>query len=143
MLAFQKAPRGHTDASFTQFRGTLEQQFAGDPEGLAQVVAAAKRQGYTPSYTDVYLPNLADSVGDPRAFVKTRGELKKVCEERGLECTGTVNVKGRERREIPNVRLADDIAEAAVNDMIRENPDLSRKNRKELKEQVIEKHGGK
>src|SRR5262249_30874220 len=45
----------------------------------------------------VYLSGLAEFPGDPKAWVRGRGDVQKVCEERGWNCNGMVEVKGQQR----------------------------------------------
>jgi hypothetical protein len=44
----------------------------------------------------VYVSGLANYLGDPRAWVSGRDDVRRVLEERGWSSQGAVNVKGRE-----------------------------------------------
>lgn len=92
-------PGLNTDTSFLANRGTLEAQFA-DKEALKQTVEGAQRAGYKPKPSDVYLSSLAQFPGDPQAWVGSdaKGHIRKVCEERGIGCSGSVNVPQPDRR---------------------------------------------
>lgn len=96
-------PGLNTDTTFLANRGTLESQFD-DEHDLQAVVQAAKKKGYKPKHTDVYLSSLAREPGDPQAFVNggdAKGHIRKVCEERGVGCSGSVNVPHPEPRRDP------------------------------------------
>lgn len=82
-----------TDAEFLKGHRTLGQQFKGAEDQLADVVAGARARGYEPHYTDVYMGELADDVGDPKAFVPASGgrhHAKKVAEINNLAVSGMV-----------------------------------------------------
>ena len=145
MFALQQGPALDTDTTFTSGKGTLRDQFDGDEQGLQAVVTAAQRRGYTPNATDTYEPQLADFVGDPRAFVPYatggKAHVAAVCKEKDLACHGKVEVK-RERKPPPKeIPLAEDLVEQNARRAIEKNPDLAHGNMAELREEMIEKHG--
>jgi hypothetical protein len=147
IFATGKAPGSVTDKEFLAGRGTLRDQFGGDEVGLKEVVKRARQQGYEPKASDVYLPGLANSVGDPLAFVPpgdARGHVKRVCEMRGDACYGMVKVKAREVGPPPDDKpgIAPDIVERHVNAQIKRDPSLSGK-KAELCEAFIERHAPK
>lgn len=90
-------PTIHTDATFTKGRGTLLQQYGGDEVAVNRLVAAAKKQGYSPKATDIYEPCLAKRAGDPAAFLPSTdsvSKLKRLCAKRGIACEGRgINIK--------------------------------------------------
>lgn len=91
-----------TETQFSASIGTLDKQFEGASDQLEEVVKGAKKRGYTPHYNDVYMPQIADDVGDPAAFCKpneVKHHVKKVCEERGWEARGAVKVDRVQRPE--------------------------------------------
>lgn len=148
MLAFQSAPKAMTDREFFEGRGTLAKQFSGEEAVLEKVIAAAKKRGYVPNANDVYCAGLADSIGDPAAFVPAtggRGHVQQVCEQRGWACDGAVQVKKRPLEAAPvSVPLAADIVDRGVRSLIAKDPDKARKvSKRELQEQVIHQHGAK
>lgn len=110
---------------------------------LARNVAyqKAKAAGVTPSGR--YISQLADSLGDPKAWVNSRAEVKRVCEQRGYSCDGAVKVKAREP-DGPNpfdepYMVADDIVQDAVQKQLageqvhgQEKADLVHKTREKL-----------
>lgn len=93
MLAFRKGPRIETDSTF--MAGSLNEPFGsqGDhPLTVARYKAEAKRAKIS-TEGKKYLSGLARFPGDPKAWVTGRGDVRRVCEERGWECTGSVKVK--------------------------------------------------
>lgn len=147
MLRSQSAPRCMTDREFFQGIGTLDKQFADDEEGLREVVRIARSHGYNPGAHDVYMDNLAQFPGDPEAFVTPsggRGQIKRVCEKRGVSCHGAVEVKAvaptRDHVKSPKCLLADDIVDDEIKRRVKKDPSLAKKSRAELREQVIDKH---
>jgi hypothetical protein len=112
---------------------------------VGELVKAARKSGYNPGENDVYMPTIAESFGDPRAFIKSRAEAKRVAEERGTELTvnGRTVVKHREPELDPYEtapKLDDKLAAPEVAKLRKLNPKLSVA---EAKEAVIEKHGSK
>lgn len=149
MLALQQAPRVLTDAVFLAGFGTLDKQVKSD-EQCNWLVSRAKAQGYDVGPNHVYNPHLARFTGDGEAFIPpsdARGHVQKICEKRGLECNGAVNVKAVQRDPQPQPkskgkRLASNIVDRIEQRMLTENPDLKHKNRRELRESIVDKHGG-
>ena len=95
MLALRRCPSLDTDTRFNAGLGTLRSHFKDEAE-LYRVVAAAKKQGYTPKSTDSYQPFMANRCGDPAAFVphdNPKSHVRKVCEKRDISCHGAVEVK--------------------------------------------------
>jgi hypothetical protein len=146
ILESRSFPMGMTDDAFLGGVGTLADQFRGDEGQLNAVVNAARAKGYEPNPNDFYCPGLADSVGDPKAFLRhgqARGHVKKVLEERGMEMTTDGNVKTVQREPPKRKRLADDIADAAGQEMVARDPSLAKLSKRELREAAIDKHGAK
>lgn len=149
MLALRTAPRGMTDDVFLAGRGTLNSQIR-DKKSLGKVVHAARKAGYNPKPTDYYDPGVARFPGDPEAFFNHgsgRGKLKGVLERRGVESDGSVNAVSTKRREPlsdpkkPVHRLHPRLVQRHLRRMIRQNPDLARKDKAEIKHEIIQKHG--
>ena len=63
-----------------------------------------------------YISQLARYPGDPQAWVAGRGDVQKLCEQRGWGSDGLVNVKERPRDKEPPppVQVADDLVDKAV-----------------------------
>ena len=115
-------------------------QWAGDKY---RKIAQAHGQNTTGK---VYLSQLAAFPGDPEAWVSDEGDVKRVCEQRGWNCNGFVNVKAPQLDHDPDddrVMLADDIVEDCVEAAIGKDPSLALKPREELREMAIDKHGPK
>lgn len=133
-------PGLQTDDEFMAGRGTLQDQLG---EQTNDIVAAARRQGYEPSRNDVYLPALAERPGDPSAFVRhdsARGEIRRRCEKRGWACEGSVKVKGRQD-EPKKKALGNDIIADSVLDLQMSDRHARKASVKELKQEVIRRHG--
>lgn len=96
-------PGLNTDTTFLANRGTLDKQFE-DKEALDRVVAKSMAMGFKPNPNSVYLSTLAECEGDPKAYVTSdaKGHIKKVCEERGVGCHGSVNIKQPDARTDPD-----------------------------------------
>lgn len=146
MLRTRAVPRTMTDREFFQGMGTLADQYRKDPEGLNDLIRAAKSQGYTPSPHDVYVDGLASRLGDPDAFVPPsggRGHIKKVCQKKGLGCRGVVNIEPpaptRDYAKHPKKLLGDDIVSEEVG-RLKRNPGNARRKDAELRDEVIQKH---
>lgn len=139
-----RPPGALTDRELFAGHGRLADQFDGDPVGFRAVIDGAHARGYNPNPNDVYLPTLADDIGDPAAFVPAsggRGHIKKVCEARGDECHGLVNVKPVRFDPPPDAGppLAEDIVQEGVADEIRHDPSLASK-REQVQKAFVERH---
>jgi hypothetical protein len=141
MCALQQAPRCTTDVELFRGVGTLEKQIK-HPVTLKRLIAAAKAKGYTPGPNDFYCDGLADDFGDPKAFIPPtggRGHIKKVCEERDVDCHGLVKVKRQfKSAPKPDVPLAENIIRAEL-EVLREKPEHARTPLPELRESIIKK----
>lgn len=153
MLACQRFPGTKTEVMYFEGRHTLANQFKGNEQQLEAVVAAAKARGYTPGTYDIYEPDLADDIGDPKAFIKPCGGLTQVrqtCEENDLSCNGLYKRKrstiGQSADDKP-VALAPDIVDSLVASKIVAEPGLAEKIKKdprklqEAREAVVAEHG--
>ena len=148
MIALQQGPGINTDDTFFHGSKPLYDQF-GSQQHLDRYLKAAKRRGFTPSVNSTYFPSLARFAGDPEAFVtraQGRGYIRKLCEKRGWACEGAVKVDHREPESDPLAPekctpLGEDIISNRASEMMNKNPDLRFMNRKDLREQIIDKHG--
>lgn len=143
ILETRQFPGLNTDDTFMRGRGTLADQLG---EQTNEIVAAAQRNGYTPSYSDVYLPGVARFPGDPEAFVKhasAKGSVRRTLEQRGWGCEGSVKVKAREAEESEPVKLADDLVEEYATEIRARDSHARKANPKELKQEIIKKFGSK
>lgn len=94
MFASAQAPCAVTDATFLAGHCNGS-QFAGQEAEGDFIRRVAESEGQSVK-GKVYLGGLAKYPGDPKAWVDGRGDVKKVCEERGWNCEGSVNVKSFE-----------------------------------------------
>lgn len=139
MYAFGQPPMSKTDREFleghhngNQFEGA---EWVGD-----HYKAIAESEGQCVK-GKIYLNGLAAYPGDPRAWVTGRGDVQKVCEERGWDCEGMVDVKARrqpEKERLP-MPVGEDIVAAKVESICAELPDGHMVDRADLTEQVREK----
>lgn len=94
MFAFRQGPALMTDDVFLEGRHAAQaEQFNRNPEIADAYKGEADAAGVDIT-GKVYLSGLAAYPGDPKAWVSGRGDVQRVCEERGWSCKGAVNVKG-------------------------------------------------
>jgi hypothetical protein len=147
LLAARKFPGVATDTTFLSGFGSLEKQFQGDTQSLNETVSKARSLGYNPGVNDVYIPTMARFQGDPEAFLKAgegRGKIRKLCEKRGTGCSGAVSVTAREPERDPlelAPKLHPKLVDEEVRRMVKRNPSNRRRNIREMREEVIAKHG--
>lgn len=145
MIALRKPPRGMTDDIFFSGTPMLADQFRNQPEMMKRI-EAARSMGYNPSPHDIYMPSLAKCVGDPDAWLSRtagRSHIQKVLEQRGWGCNGHWEKSPRQVQPGPDKPLAEDVVRDTMRQTVADNPDLATLDRRELREQVIEKHGMK
>jgi hypothetical protein len=143
MFALGQPPQSKTDKEFLSNWGANGSQFEDNPEQGDFYAAEARRQGIDITGA-VYLSGLANFPGDPRAWVRGRGDAKKLCEERGWGCSGDVNV-----RPAPvlcqqhGVALGEDIIESEIDTILEDVPEQERHlvDMEDLREQVIANRG--
>jgi hypothetical protein len=82
-----------------------------------------------------YVSGLAEYPGDPRAFVSGRGDIRRICEERGYGCEGAVTV-APVQVEPERVDLDPALVKAEVDSIIADHPEPQAVNREELTEKV-------
>lgn len=107
--------------------------FGTDEVARKRAVAKARARGISTS--GYYNPQL-------QMWIDSKDQLRRVCEQRGLQCEGLVNVKGREPDVKPEpYRVADDIVEREVETVLADsgNPEISRKERATLTEDTRER----
>lgn len=139
ILETRQFPGLQTDDEFMANRGSLADQLKHQTE---DIVSAARRAGYNPSHSDVYLPSVARFPGDPEAFIKhdsARGHIKKTLEARGWSCEGSVKVKGRQSPP-KEKKLGDDLALEGARELRLKNPKASAR---DLREEAKIVHGNK
>lgn len=138
-----KSPGLQTDTLFHAGRGTLLDQMDGDTEYVKYLTTKAKQKGYTPGANDVYIGQMADGDGDPKAWFKPgegRAEMKKRCIASGKGCDMVgLHVKPREYQprqgKAINPRIAKGLAQHYKN-----TGEAAGMSDKQLKQHVVKKH---
>lgn len=101
VLESQQAPAAKDDTTFMSGRPRLRDSFKGDGIGFNAMLKGARKHGYEPKSTDVYMRSVARFPGDPSAFFNSgdgMGKIKKICEKRGVGCEGSVVVNAPEAK---------------------------------------------
>lgn len=132
-----------TDTSFMAGQGTLLQQCEGDDKEADRIAKAAKKQGYNPGVNDVYVATIANSTGDPAAFIPPgsgRGHVKDLCRRRGTSCNGRVEYTAPKRPPVKKKKLSEKFIRERSRALIHQRPELAHKPAGELRQQLIEKH---
>jgi hypothetical protein len=81
-----------TDSQF--LKGTHDDDGFGSDEMSRQIAyRRAAAAGVTPSGR--YISQLADSLGDPKAWMDTTADARRACEQGGYSCDGAVKVRAR------------------------------------------------
>lgn len=122
MLARKKGPGLKTDSEFLKGRRDGK-DFARDPKMGMYYKQLAERAGVSVN-GKVYQRSLASYPGDPKAWVDGRGDVERVCLERGYNCEGMVTVKQGPRPAPPKVVVAPDILARTAAELRRENPGM-------------------
>jgi len=139
MVANMQPPMSDTDREFLEGHCNGS-QFAKEPhigDGYAKL---AKKMGVDVT-GKVYISGLAEYPGDPKAWVSGKGDVRRVCEERGWNCRGAVNVKSEMRQEPQSVGLSRDVVEEKVNEYLDSVPEVDRAAMRvsDIREQVIDR----
>jgi hypothetical protein len=142
MFALGQPPQSKTDKEFLSHWGANGAQFEGNPEQGDFYAAEARRQGIDISGA-IYLSGLAAYPGDPRAWIRGRGDAQRLCEERGWGCHGDVHVKARPAIEEPagGVSLGDDIIESEIHSILDNVDTPGLVDLEDLREQVVANRG--
>lgn len=155
MLALRQPPRVMTDDVALSGAPTIGEMYAKDPETTARLCQAAMKLGYKPKGSDFYNSAVASQMGDPLAFMnhgQGRGHVRKVLESRGYnvsrggaETQSMFNVEAREPdadlHEQPKHKLNPRIVERIRKRKLKENPDLARKDQREVRAEIVSQHG--
>lgn len=142
---------GITDSVFIQDQNrhgrSILDRHNGDARAVERLRKALASHGYKLKPDDHYIPTVAKHFGDPRAIVShTQGlaDLRKTLHERGESTYGEIEVKGEARGpRKPKHALNPAIVERIRQRKIQENPDLARKDQRELRHEIAKKHGKK
>lgn len=124
-----------TDTTF--LRGS-EDGYGTDQRGRKTAHAKARAAGVNISGMR-YCPGLATEMHDPKAWVGSRSDVKRIAEARGLGIEGTVTVRAPEVEHIEKpYEVANNLVEREVDRIVREEAqgDVSVKERCDLKEQT-------
>lgn len=143
----RKAPGVMTDDTMMAGKGTLDKQIPIEQHRNA-IIKAARAQGYNPKPTDYYCPTMPGPMGHPDKWFnhgEGRSKMKRILEREGVESEGYVSTKGRNDRPPMKKKhqLHPRIVERRRKEMLKENPDLARKDQREVREMIIDKHGSK
>lgn len=123
-LAHRKFPGIKTDA--THFAGKWHKdQFEGSQYGRV-VRKIAERKGVS-TVGKIYHHSLARYPGDPEAWVDSRGDIARICKERGWGCEGEVKVQREDFDAHPREKyeLAPEVVERYVREGVREDPGIA------------------
>jgi hypothetical protein len=125
MLAEQKAPQGIGDKTYLAGVNPGGNQFQSNPALGDFYAAEARALGINISGC-TYLSGLASHPGDHKAWIRDRGDIRRVCEEEGMECTGAVNVRAKQYDDDPSgpIGIADDLVLGEVRERMAANPEL-------------------
>ena len=138
IFVFRQAPGAMTDREFLE--GHVNgSQFESDPDAGDFYAEEARKAGIDHK-GKVYIEGLAGYPGDPRAWVSGRGDVRRICEENGWECSGCVNVKFQDvKPETPAIALAEDLLEKEVSAIVAKSPDqVNEKEVVEIRESLRE-----
>lgn len=133
MLALRKVPGCKTEDTFRKGFSDFNSQFMKNPALGERLARKLREAGGSPSGKR-YMGGLARFPGDPEAWVGGRDDIRKVCEKRGWECEGAVNVKmNRDNLDPgPDVAVAPDILAREVSKEAAADPGcVSTKKRKQ------------
>lgn len=137
MMAFKQPPGSQSDTDFQRGIGTLASQI-GDPENiyLNEVTGTYRKlTGHNPGNREIYMPGLAQFPGDPRAFVASGSEAKRVAERQNLGVTeGSFTNKARQPEVDPfaamaapqtkRAPIASDLKNLIADQMVKRDPSL-------------------
>ena len=141
---------GVTDSVFIQDQNrhgrSILDRHNGDARAVERLRKALAKNGYALKSDDHYIPTVAKKFGDPAAIMNhTTGlsGIKKRLEDRGQSMEGEINLKPREYERKVKHKLNPKIVERIRQQRIKQNPDLARKDQRELREAIIDQHGSK
>jgi hypothetical protein len=139
---------GITDSVFIQDQNrhgrSILDRHNGDVRAVERLRKALAKNGYTLKSDDHYITTAAKHFGDPAAIMNHTtglGGLRKNLESRGQSMEGEINLKPREYERKVKHKLNPQIVERIRQRKIKENPDLARKDQRELRESIIDQHG--
>ncbi len=128
MLALRQFPGiAGTDAVFNEGRKLDGSQFQGLPPAMGKMyLELARKAGVNPA-GKYYCGSIARYPGDPRAWVDSRGDVKRICEAEGWTVAGAVKVESPRYADgyVPPEKyaVAADIVAAEVADRLAADPE--------------------
>lgn len=140
MLAERQAPGSKgTDRAFMEGRnngGYLDDM----PDFLRQkFLQKAKRAGVSLA-GKTYVSGLATEACDPHAWVSGVDELMSRVKAQNAHLTGIREHVAVDVPPPPSTPLAEDLVQESVRNLVKSNPGLKAKSKKELREMAIDKH---
>lgn len=123
MMAHQTPPGALTDREFLEGHCNGN-QFEGH-EAIGDAYKAMAEAEGVDTTGAVYINGLASFAGDPRAWVRGRGDVLKLCAERGYNAEGAVSYRSESRDAAPEEAVADDIVEQRVLSKLEKDPGLA------------------
>jgi hypothetical protein len=137
-LAFRQAPASKSDREFFAGRRNGEEFTRGKKAEVYGefLLREAKRHGFNPK-GKTYISGLAEFAGDPKAWVDSTGDIVRQCEQRGLDCNGSITVDSPVVAPKAKPRVADDVVNREAMRLKRLDPGLDlKKVRREVREQL-------
>jgi len=141
---------GITDSVFIQDQNrhgrSILDRMNGDVRAVERLRKGLAKNGYTLKSDDHYIATAATKPNDPAAIVNHTtglGGLRSRLEGRGQSMEGEINLKPREYERQVKHKLNPKIVERIRQQRIKQNPDLARKDQRELREAIIDQHGSK
>lgn len=124
------------DRNFMQGRKLDGSQFEGVPLVGEHHLRMAREAGVSTT-GKYYSGGLARYPGDPEAWVDSLHDVKKICETRGWECDGAIKVESPKYcgTEPGRYRVADDIVDDHLSQVLEQKPELAPKAR-EVREEI-------
>lgn len=138
MLALRKFPGVQgTDSTF--MAGTHHQDTP-----LDQVRHQYAQQAGVDTNGKRYLSGLARFPNDPEAWVSGRGDVLRICRERGWNCRGLVEYEAPEAEPTPDLPIGEDIVRTHVQDCLEQydQGDITPKLVEDIKERVTQELTG-
>jgi hypothetical protein len=154
IFALRKAPGIVTDDILLSGAPTISEMYSQDPQQTDKICKEAMKRGYKPKGTDFYNSAIADSTGDPAAFLnhgQCGGHVKKVLESRGYKVTrggceteSMFNVEAREPELDPHTtpvhKLNPKIARRIKKQKMKSDPGLAFKDQREVNANIVAEH---
>lgn len=138
ILSSGQIPNVRTDVTF--LKGLKNEFVSKDHEILVRRLA--KKEGVDTN-GKVYLSQLAERPGDPKAWVSSRHDVMKVCEERNWALTGMAGSRKIDSRdddyvETPNIPIAEDLVDRHTRAFIHDHPEAAKEDKSKVREMVKE-----